>query len=246
MLTLNEFISTTFGHPDIAEDERIANQFISKINSIPGIWEITGTSTNTELLSLTVNYNTNVITITGKTPTAFEQVSAMVLKPGIKIPQVTKDTLLYYNQTQTDNDCKYSFEFEVDKLPGKYTCYMNTDTSDSFTYREFNFKQYIPSLYAEKNGEKITEMNELSQGDTITAVVSGFDLEDGIEGMLAIAQYKDGVLNNVSVTSASNDTIDYGTEIKFETEILEGTDSVKLYYMNKANIAPLIGAYTIE
>ncbi len=39
MLTLNKFQSTSIsGHPDIEEDERIAEQFISKIDTIDGLW----------------------------------------------------------------------------------------------------------------------------------------------------------------------------------------------------------------
>ena len=101
-------------------------------------------------------------------------------------------------------------------------------------------------MYAEKSGVTITKMSELSAGDTIDAILSGFDHEDGFSGMLAIAQFEQGRLKTVAVTDASHDTVDYGTEIKFSTKILEGTDSVKLIYMNKINSAPLIGAYTIE
>ena len=40
-------------------------------------------------------------------------------------------------------------------------------------------------------------MSELSAGDTIEAVVSGFSHEEGFSGMLAIAQYEKGILKNV-------------------------------------------------
>ena len=89
-------------------------------------------------------------------------------------------------------------------------------------------------------------MSELSAGDTIEAVVSGFSHEEGFSGMLAIAQYEKGRLKNVVTTDASEDTVDYGSEIKFDAEILSGTDSIKVIYMNKINSAPLIGAYEIN
>ena len=39
MLVLDEFETTSYDHPDIAEDERIAKQLTDKINSIPGVWD---------------------------------------------------------------------------------------------------------------------------------------------------------------------------------------------------------------
>ncbi len=244
MLTLNKFTSTSYSHPDVEEDRRIADQFIAKINTIPNVWN--ESAVNTELLSVSVDYNTNTVTAIGKTPKALERVSALVLRPGKQLPEVSGDTMLYANQTVSDENGEYSFEFEVEKLAGEYTYYMGTDISDSFTQRKFTFKNYIPAMYAEKDGVKVTKMSELSSGDTINAVVSGFDHEDGFSGMLAIVQFEKGRMKNVATEDASSDTVDYGTEIKFGTQILEGTDSVKLIYMNKVNSAPLIGAYTIE
>ena len=246
MLTINKFQSLSFSHPDIAEDERIAKQFISKIDSIPGLWSSSGENVNTELLSLSINYNTNVITVNGKTPESAERVSALVLRPGSKLPVVTKDTMLYANQSISDKDGRYEFKFKVDKLVGEYTYYMGTDASDSFAQREFKFKNYVPTLQAVKDGVVVTKMSELSAGDTIEAVVSGFSHEEGFSGMLAIAQYEKGRLKNVVTTDASEDTVDYGSEIKFDAEILSGTDSIKVIYMNKINSAPLIGAYEIN
>lgn len=246
MLTLNKFQSTSYSHPDVEEDERIAKQFISKIDSIPGLWNIEGSNVNTELLSLTVNYNTNIISVSGKTPNSSERISALVLKPGSKLPEVSKDTVLYANQSVSDKAGNYNFEFKVDKLVGEYTYYMGTDVSDGFAQRRFKFKNYVPVLYAEKNSVAVTKMSELSAGDTITGVISGFDHEVGFSGMLAIAQFEKGRLKNVVITDVSTDSVDYGTEIKFNAEILTDTDSIKLIYMNKINSAPLIGAYEIN
>ena len=38
MLVLNKFTTSSMEHPDIAEDERIANKLIEKIDSIPDVW----------------------------------------------------------------------------------------------------------------------------------------------------------------------------------------------------------------
>lgn len=245
MLTLNKFTSTSYSHPDVAEDERIANQFIAKIDSIPGIWD-NDLIEDTELLSLYADYNTNTVTVTGKTPKASERVSALVLRPGKALPEIADGNMIYANQTQSDKNGEYEFSFYVEKMVGKYSYYMGTDLSDSFAKREFAYETYIPMIMVQKDGEDVTKMDGLITGDTLDVTLSGFDHEDGFLGMLAIAQYKEGRLLNVSSVNVSQDSVLYGSEVKTDAEILDGADCVKVIFINKLTATPLIGAYVIK
>ena len=59
MLELNKFTSTSFGHPDVAEDQRIANQIIEKLDSIKGLWDVPLVgSDDATVLSMRADYNT--------------------------------------------------------------------------------------------------------------------------------------------------------------------------------------------
>ena len=45
---------------------------------------------------------------------------------------------------------------------------------------------------------------------------------------------------------ASEDTVKYGTEIEGSEAVESDTDLIKVIYINKDTVVPLIGAYVIE
>ena len=45
---------------------------------------------------------------------------------------------------------------------------------------------------------------------------------------------------------ASEDTVKYGTEIECSAAVEIDTDLIKVIYINKDTVVPLIGAYVIE
>ena len=244
MLTLDRFKSTSYGHPDIAEDRRIADQFIAKIDSIADVWSYQ--TAGTDILSVKADYNTDVVTVTGKTNVPGEIVSAMVLKPGETKENLTKDSICFVGDTDTLKNGTFEFKFMVDKLQGNYSYYMNSSESDSYNYKEFCFENYIPNIAVKKDNVDITKINELKTGDVLDVVISGFDVADDFSGMLSVAQYKDGSLYKVDVFDASEDTVKYGTEIECSAAVETDTDLIKVIYINKDTVVPLIGAYVIE
>ena len=170
----------------------------------------------------------------------------MVLKPGETKENLTKDSICFVGDTDTLKNGTFEFKFMVDKLQGNYSYYMNSSESDSYNYKEFCFENYIPNIAVKKDNVDITKMNELKTGDVLDVVISGFDVADDFSGMLSVAQYKDGSLYKVDVFDASEDTVKYGTEIECSAAVETDTDLIKVIYINKDTVVPLIGAYVIE
>lgn len=248
MLVLNKFTSVSLGHPDIAEDERIAKQVIDKINSIPFVWS--GKRADTEdskFLSVRANYNTGKVNIFGHIDAENDQVVTMVMKPGTTLSDIEeKSNIVYVSQGETDSAGEYSFDFTTDKLPGEYVIYINSISTDNLTEKEFTFKNFIPTLTVTKDGEKIKSLESVGKDDELLVTLSGFDVNEGIAGMLAVAEYKNETLLNVSIEDASEDSQTLGTEVTHEFSVSEDADKVKVFYVNVNTLTPFIGAYEIN
>ena len=249
MLELDKFTTTSLGHPDIAEDERIANQIIAKIDSIKNVWDapLVGED-DAQLLSIRANYNTGEIAVFGNTSYKSDYVSLVVMKPDSSLDEVfEEEDIIFFSQSDTENGEEYSFEFSVDKLVGDYTLYLNSHNTSARQTKEFVFSNVIPSITVTSNGAEVKSMSDISSAKDIKVVLSGFDVPDtGFEGMLALAQYSGGVLTAVKVADASKDSQDYGDEVVLESTISGSTDSVRVFYMNKNTLAPLFGTYDIK
>ena len=249
MLELDKFTTTSLGHPDIAEDERIANQIIAKIDSIKNVWDVPLVGEDdAQLLSIRANYNTGEIAVFGNTSYKSDYVSLVVMKPDSSLDEAfEEDDIVFFSQADTENGEEYSFEFSVDKLVGDYTLYLNSHNTSARQTKEFVFSNVIPSITVTSNGNTVNAMSDISSAKDIKVVLSGFDVPDtGFEGMLALAQYSGGVLTAVKVADASKDSQAYGDEVILDTTVDSSTDSIRVFYMNKNTLAPLFGTYDIK
>ncbi len=250
MLELDKFTSTNVGHPDIAEDRRIANQIIEKVNSISGVWDVPLVGEDdTHLLSLRANYNTGELAVFGSTDYKGDKVSLLVMKPDSNMEKGSnnEDNIVHVLQTKTSDAGEYSFEFVVEKLSGEYTLYLNSTSVDDLQEKQFIFKKMIPEISVTSGGEKVKTMSDISSGGDIKVVLSGFDVPDtDFTGMLVLAQYSNGVLEDVTLADASRDSQAYGDEVVLNTTIEDTTDTIRVFYMNKHTLAPLIGTYDIK
>ena len=248
MLVLNPFTTKSYDHPDIAEDERIAEQIIAKVDSIPDVWETpTEGENDTQLLSLRVNYNTSEVNAYGITKSGCDYVSAVVTKPG---ETLTGDTnyetdIAFLSQVTTNSAGEYSFEFKVDKLEGEYTFHLNSVALNNQQKIGFTFKNLIPAINVTSGGKPVIKMSDLSDDRDLKVALSGFDVEDGFKGMLVVAQYKGRSLKLVNLKDASSDSQLYGKEIILDVNVADDTDKIKVFYLNKTSIVPLIGSYDI-
>ena len=56
---------------------------------------------------------------------------------------------------------------------------------------------------------------------------------------------KNDILYDISTEQVDGDTQMYGTEVIINEEIQPETDKIKIFFMNRANHAPVIGSYDI-
>ncbi len=250
MLELDKFTSTNVGHPDIAEDRRIANKIIEKIDSIKDVWNVPLVGEDdTHLLSMRANYNTGELAVFGSTEAKGDNVSILVMKPGsaIENKSANEDEIAYVLQSQTSAAGEYSFEFVVEKISGEYTLYLNSNSLNDLQEKQFIFKKVIPEMTVTSGGETVKFMTDISSGRDIKVVLSGFDVPDtDFAGMLALAQYSKGRLKNVTIADASKDSQAYGSEVVLNTTVNDTTDTIRVFYMNKISLAPITGTYDIK
>lgn len=249
MLELDKFTTTSLGHPDIAEDQRIANQIIAKIDSIKTVWNVPLVGENdTQLLSMRADYNTGKVAVFGNTSYSSDYVSIVVMKPNTSLDEaLEEESTAFLAQSNTENGSEYSFEFLLDKLAGEYTLYLNSHHMSALQTKEFVFKNLIPKMIVTSNNAEVKSMSDISTAKDIKVTLSGFDVPDtGFEGMLALAQYSGGVLTAVKVADASDDSQAYGDEVVLDTTVENATDSIRVFYMNKNTLAPLFGTYDIK
>lgn len=249
MLELDKFTTTNLGHPDIKEDQRIANQMIAKIDSIKTVWNVPLVGENdTQLLSMRADYNTGKVAVFGNTSYSSDYVSLVVMKPNTSLDEaLEEESTAFLAQSNTKNGSEYSFEFLLDKLAGEYTLYLNSYHTDNLQTKEFVFSNVIPAITVTSNGNAVKVMSDISSAKDIKVVLSGFDVPDtGFEGMLVLAQYSGGILTTVKVADASKDSQAYGDEVVLDTTVDGATDSIRVFYMNKNTLAPLFGTYDIK
>lgn len=250
MLELDKFTSTSFGHPDVAEDQRIANQIIEKLDSIKDLWNVPLVgSDDTHLLSMRANYNTGEVVVYGKTSSANDYVSILVTKPDTSIENFREDKSIvaFLGQSDTIDGKEYSFGFNVEKLFGEYTLYLNSHKLEELQEKQFVFKNVIPEMNVTSGGKTVKTMADISTAKDIKVILSGFDVPDeGFTGMLVLAQYSGGVLESVTIADASKDSQAYGEEVVLESTVSGTTDSIRVFYMNKNTLAPMFGSYVID
>ena len=249
MLELEMFTSMNVGHPDIAEDRRIAEKIIEKIDSIDGVWDVPLVYDDTPIVSISTNYNTGKVSVFGRTEAKDDYVALLVTRPGsvIETGAYNEYDVLQLLQTKTDDSCEYSFEFAVEKLSGEYTLYLNSKFLNDVQEKKFIFKNVIPEIRVTSGGETVTSMKDISSDRDIKVVLSGFDVPDtGFGGMLALAQYSSKKLEDVTIVDASKDSQAYGDESVLTAKIKDTTDTIRVFYMNTTTFAPLMGTYDIK
>lgn len=250
MLELDKFTSTNVGHPDIAEDQRIANQIIEKIDSIKDVWNVPLVGEDdTHLLSMRANYNTGELAVFGRTNAKGENVSLLVMKPGSTIESKSnkEDDIAYVSQVKTSATGEYALEFVVERLSGEYTLYLNSNSVNDLQEKQFVFKNVIPEMMVTSDGKTVKAMTDISAGRDIKVVLSGFDVPDtDFAGVLILAQYSKGILENITLVDASKDSQIYGSEVVLNTTVNNTAESIRVFYMNEISFVPLFGTYDIK
>ena len=170
------------------------------------------------------------------------------MKPGATESDLSETSkIAFLSQNVATDSGEYEFEFTVDKLTGEYAYYLNTYSMRDLNESQFIFKNVIPKMDVTSGGKTVKAMADISSGKDIKVVLSGFDVPDeDFTGMLALAQYSNGVLETVELADASKDSQAFGDEVVLNATIGNTTDSIRVFYMNKNTLAPLFGTYDIK
>lgn len=249
-LILNSWVvSGISGHPNRAEDKVIADAVITKINSIVGIFDQRkGVLEGDGLIAISADYNTNTIHAAGNTGVANENISVAVVKPNFDLKSAAgEESFSYITQETTDANGNYSLTFNVDAVQGEFAYYTNSLSMRDLKKRSFNFKSLIPKLEVTKDNEIVSTMSDIAPGDTIKLTVSGFSRgADAPSAIAVIAQYSNNKLKDVKSFDASGDSTKYGDEITGNAAVLDGTDTIKVFYWTQNEQVPLAGTYKID
>lgn len=213
--------------------------FDDMLNIIPLAEAVSIYSAGDSVLSVFVDYNNNTVHATGNTGCPGEYVSAVVTKPGDKLSTAAREEgFSYIDQVTTDENGQYELTFTVPDIEGEFNYYMNAWSVGSIKTRSFKFKNQIPSLLVTKeNGETVSSLNDVKEGDTVIFTVSG--TENAEPGAVQIMQYSGDVLQSVSEFELSDGAS--GT-----AAVLGGVDAIKVIYREYDSEQPLMSIYTIN
>ena len=200
---------------------------------------------------VTADYNTGELTYSGNINIPETNVSTLITKPDTELDSTTFDGVnsgvAYFGQTKTDVNGIYTFKAKVPRLEGEYTIYTNyTDSEDDVMSRGYVLKNTIPTLSVMLGDDKVSDISQLKAGDEIDVMLSGFDLENDFEGALIVAQYMGNELKGMDYIPVTGGSVNYGDEIEESATIVEGINTVKVFYWNKSTLVPLIGQYIID
>lgn len=205
---------------------------------------IIGNISDDEMFAVTADYNTNTISIRGKTGAANDLVTLLVLKPDSA--NIGSDSIAAVKELLCNQFGEYDVSFEVDGIAGEYRIFMNSLSDKNKREKQAEFRNYIPNISVTKDNADVTKMSDLKDGDAFKVCVSGFNTAKDFRGTVYVAQYKGNTLNSVKCIDGSANSTYIGSEITFTDTVNGGTDSIKVMYFDNSNIMPLCACYDIE
>lgn len=205
---------------------------------------IVGNISDDDMFSVTADYNTNTITISGKTGVANDSVTLLVLRPDSA--NIGADSIAAVKEILCNQFGEYDVSFEVDSIAGEYRIFMNSLSDKNKREKQAEFRNFIPDISVTKDSADVDKMSDLKAGDTLKVCVSGFNTAADFKGTVYVAQYKGDTLNAVKCVDGSVNSTYVGSEIIFNDTVIDGTDSIKVMYFDNTDIMPLCACYNIE
>ncbi len=196
-------------------------------------------------INLQVDYNTGMISVSGKTNAPEERVSILALNPESGNGQdISESTIAFVGQTTTNSNCEYDVEFSVEQAHGTYALYLS---SPSLGERQENmFVVIVPELKITRNNIPIESMVQLEENDLITITASGFDFsKENKRGSIILAQYRDNVLIDAAVKTITDEYASVD-EVLFVDSVKSGISHIEVFYFDMNTLCPLIGSYKIR
>lgn len=198
-------------------------------------------------ISIRTDFNQKTVNVSGITEDASATVILVVTEPKIDYDEgMANEKLVFIDQLKSSNLGEYSIDFRVkDAQVGDYTYYTNTVGEGYHKEYSFSFK----NMAIEKNGVVVDKMSELSAGDSIDLVLSGYDTS--YDGHAVIGQYDDnGALIDVQYIPVQGKAVegtkfDQAIESIISATVLDDTKAIKAFYWSY-DLVPFTGVYSVE
>ena len=238
--TSEEFIPTE------KENVRVYDVFgnLYDFEYVEGGIKITLTSSPVDIVEADVVPRMNVVIDSFEgTVTVSGTISGKKYDVGITVTEMENpEKILYVEQGYTNQSGKFGFTFKNNIPKGKYL--IKVGYSDGVIEKENKLYVSIPEVKLYLGETEIIDIAQLKAGDTITARWSEIDeLIEENDALVAIGQYKCGVLENVKVDKIERGQIN--AEITAEY-LGEETDSIKLIFWDADKYNPLMDMYTLS
>ena len=198
-------------------------------------------------LNVEVEENTKTVTISGKAEAPEDLVSVLIVSKGKALDGYEPERTLFVGQATADENSEYSISFVMTELSGQFDVYANSKLREEKLKEDMVFAYSVPEIKVMQSEADVHRMSELNVSAPVDVELRGFnDLSDE-NAVLIIAQYSQNVLKFAEFDKeAVGDCTQPGSEIKKSFEVKDGTDKIKVMYINANNTKPFVAAYEIK
>lgn len=231
----------------IGETISETGNFTFEISSEPMYVTWSDGEENEEFLNVSVNKNTNTVTISGIAEAAGDLVSVMVVSKGEVLDKYDPAQVLFVGQATANDYSEYSVSFAMTELKGQFSVYANSKQREEKQMQDLVLSYLIPEIKVMQSDVDVSLMSELNTTLPVDVELRGFsDLTDE-NPALVIAQYSGDRLVFVElVKEAAGDCTEPGSEIKKSFTVKDGADNIKVMYMNMSTAKPFVASYEIK
>lgn len=180
-----------------------------------------------------VKADTDRVTIKGVTGVSVA-VTVLVTYPDVE-KITSSDEIVYLDEVKTNDQGAYYFNFgDSKKTVGEYKIIMNIRGKN----KEFGY-MYQPKLYVVEGDTIVDKLSDIS-GNCLNAKMEIINMDNGV---LCCAQYKDGVLVNLSKAN-----IDSGINGDMTISYLgnSNVDEIKLFFWDRTTLRPMLKSVIIK
>ena len=193
-----------------------------------------------------IDYNTGIATVSGATETPFDLVSLMLVTDGEPITTYDASRIEYLDQATSDGDGAFSFEFAPEDPAGDYQIYVNSKSRRNKNIQDVVFTYSAAGIKLFKNNTEVTNLTQLSAGDTVNVKVGGTAVTGADIPKIIVTQYKDGKIVDVSAVSAAGDASTAGNEIVKPFTVASGIDKIKVMYWKMGSLESIVESFEIQ
>lgn len=196
---------------------------------------------NTSKMDVYVDYNNDIVNVTGNTGGVSDEVGLTVF--GVGESEVQPSDIAYVGQMCADISGDYKFSFKNLSKTGCYTVKAGFDSG--IRTQEIKLTFNVPKLTVTCGGNKVEKLSQMSTGDTFTVRLDGLyrPVAPDRNAFMAVAQYENGVL--ADIVSVDTSTAEFSASVTGKLKS-DKIDTIKIMVWDKENQVPVFGLYKID